>query len=90
MKEIIQKAIGDSMKDAVLIWRENSIFSDKGRVFLDAAALDYDAAVDIDGRIIDASGKEMDQNSKEYKAIVATAKKHARAQSALGSDILGS
>ncbi|MBE16065.1 MAG: hypothetical protein CL867_07425 [Cytophagaceae bacterium] len=89
MKEAINKAIAKAMMEPVKQARENSVFSNSGRVFLDAAAITYDASVS-DGKLIDASGKVMDESSPEYKAIVNMAKKQARAQSSIGSDLIGS
>ena len=89
MKEAIKKAIAKAMIEPVKQARENSVFSDSGRIFLDACALEYGAAVS-DGKLIDASGKVMDESSPEYKAIVNMAKIQARAQSSIGSDLIGS
>lgn len=89
MKEAIKKAIAKAMIEPVMQARENSVFGDEGRVFLDACASAYDASVS-DGKLIDASGKEMSADSSEYKAIVNMAKKQARAQSSIGSDLIGS
>jgi hypothetical protein len=69
--------------------RENSVFTDKGRVFLDAAASLYGAAVDMDGNIIDAKGKKMDESEPLFQIIVTSAKKQARAQSSIGGGLLG-
>lgn len=90
MEEIIKKAIAKALMEPVKQARENSVFSDKGRIFLDACALDYGAAVNSEGELIDANGKVMDKSSPEYENIVALAKKQARAQSAIGRDIIGS
>ena len=89
MQEAIKKAIAKAMIEPVKQARENSVFSDGGRVFLDACASTYDASVS-DGKLIDASGKVMDESSPEYKAIVNMAKIQARAQSSVGSDLIGS
>ena len=89
MKEAIKKAIAKAMIEPVKQARENSVFSDSGRVFLDACASTYDASVS-DGKLIDANGKVMDESSPEYKAIVNMAKKQARGESAIGRDIIGS
>jgi len=89
MKEAIKKAIAKAMIEPIKQARENSVFSDEGRVFLDACASTYDASVS-DGKLIDASGKVMDESSPEYKAIVNMAKIQARAQSSVGSDLIGS
>jgi hypothetical protein len=90
MKEVIKKAVVKAMMEPVKQARENSVFSDKGRIFLDACALDYGAAVNSEGELIDANGKVMDESSPEYKSIVALAKKQARGESAIGRDIIGS
>ena len=89
MQEAIKKAIAKAMIEPIKQARENSVFSDSGRVFLDAAAITYDASVS-GGKLIDASGKEMSADSPEYKAIVNIAKIQARAQSSIGSDLIGS
>ena len=89
MKDIIKKSIGEALHEPIMLARENSVFTDEGRIFLDAAAIDYGAAVNMQGDIIDAKGKKMDENSKEYKAIVATAKKQARGQSSIGGGLIG-
>jgi len=89
MKEAIKKAIVKAMMNPIMQARENSVFSNEGRVFLDACASTYDASVS-DGKLVDASGKVMDESSPEYKAIVNMAKKQARAQSSIGSDLIGS
>tara|TARA_R100000908_G_scaffold65260_1_gene53457 strand:+ start:342 stop:611 length:270 start_codon:yes stop_codon:yes gene_type:complete len=88
MKEAIKKAIAKAMIEPVMKARENSVFSDEGYVFLDACASTYDASVS-DGKLIDANGKVMDKSSPEYKAIVNMAKIQARAQSSVGSDLIG-
>jgi hypothetical protein len=89
MKEAIKKAISDALMEPVMFARENSVSTDEGRIFLDAAAIDYGAAVNMQGDIIDAKGKKMDENSKEYKDIVATAKKQARSESKIGGGLIG-
>jgi len=89
MQEAIKKAIAKAMIEPIKQARENSVFSDSGRVFLDAAAITYDASVS-GGKLSDASGNEMSADSPEYKAIVNIAKIQARAQSSIGSDLIGS
>jgi len=69
--------------------RENSVFTDEGRIFLDASASLYGAAVNDDGLIIDENGNVMTDKDRNYQIIINMAKKQARAQSALGSDLLG-
>tara|TARA_R100001510_G_C7612844_1_gene175853 strand:- start:486 stop:758 length:273 start_codon:yes stop_codon:yes gene_type:complete len=90
MEEIIKKAISDSVRETVMQARENSVFTDEGRIFLDASASLYGAAVNNDGLIIDENGNVMTDKDPNYQIIINTAKKQARAQSALGSDLLGS
>ncbi len=90
MEDIIKKAIAKVLPEHVMIIRENSVFHESGRIFLDAAAIGYGAAVNSNGEIIGMDGKKIDEGSDTFKSIVDTAKKHARAQSQLGSDLLGS
>ena len=90
MKDIISKAIAKNLSEPIGIIRENSVFHESGRIFLDAAALGYGAAVNSDGEIIGMDGKKIEEGSETFKNIVETAKKQARAQSSLGSDLLGS
>ena len=89
MKDIIKKSIGKALHEPIMQARENSVFTDKGRVFLDAAASLYGAAVDMQGNIIDAKGKKMDESDPLYQTIVSSAKKQARAQSSIGGGLLG-
>ena len=89
MKDIIKKSIGKALHGPIMQARENSVFTDKGRVFLDAAASLYGAAVDMDGNIIDAKGKKMDESEPLFQIIVTSAKKQARAQSSIGGGLLG-
>ena len=90
MKEAIKKELAKALSETIAQARENTIFTDEGRIFLDACALDYGAAVNSEGELIDANGKVMDESSPEYKSIVALAKKQARGESAIGRDIIGS
>ena len=89
MQEAIKKGLAKALSETIAQARENTIFTDKGRIFLDACALDYGAAVNSKGELIDANGKVMDESSPEYKSIVALAKKQARAQSHIGSWLNG-
>ena len=89
MEEIIKKAISESVREAVMEARENSVFTDKGRIFLDAAASLYGAAVDMEGNIIDAKGKKMNESDSLFNIIISSAKKQARAQSSIGGGLLG-
>ena len=89
MEEIIKKAISESVRETVMQARENSVFTDEGRIFLDASASLYGAAVNDDGLIIDENGNVMTDKDRNYQIIINMAKKQARAQSALGSDLLG-
>ena len=65
------------------------MFSEKGRIFLDASASLYGATVS-EGLLIDAKGKVMTEKDPDYKNIIRMAKKQARAESAIGRDIIGS
>ena len=89
MEEIIKKAIAKAMIEPVKQARENSVFGDKGRIFLDASASLYGATVS-EGLLIDAKGKIMTEKDPDYKNIIRMAKKQARAESAIGRDIIGS
>ena len=89
MEEIIKKAIAKAMIEPVKQARENSVFSEKGRIFLDASASLYGATVS-EGLLIDAKGKIMTEKDPDYKNIIRMAKKQARAESAIGRDIIGS
>ena len=89
MEEIIKKAIAKAMIEPVKQARENSVFSEKGRIFLDASASLYGATVS-EGLLIDAKGKVMTEKAPDYKNIIRMAKKQARAESAIGRDIIGS
>ena len=88
MEEIIKKAISESVRETVMQARENSVFTDEGRIFLDASASLYGAAVNDDGLIIDENGNVMTDKDRNYQIIINMAKKQARAQSALGRDLL--
>jgi len=90
MKEALKKALVDGLREHIEKAREKSIFTNEGRVFLDACALEYDAAVNSDGQIIKSDGTIMSKDDAEYKTIVEKAKKQARAQSSIGGNILGS
>ena len=89
MEEIIKKAIAKAMIEPVKQARENSVFSEKGRIFLDASASLYGATVS-EGLLIDAKGKVMTEKDPDYKNIIRMAKKQARAEAAIGRDIIGS
>ena len=89
MKDIIKKSIGKALHEPIMQARENSVFTDKGRIFLDAAASLYGAAVDMEGNIIDAKGKKMDESDSLFNIIISSAKKQARAQSSIGGGLLG-
>ena len=90
MKDIIKKAIGKALVEPIKQAREMSIFNDSGRIFLDATASLYGAAVNREGELIDANGKVMDEKHPDYQNIINAAKKQARAQSSIGSDLIGS
>ena len=83
-----QESHSDSVRETVMQARENSVFTDEGRIFLDASASLYGAAVNNDGLIIDENGNVMTDKDPNYQIII-NMKKQARAQSALGSDLLG-
>ena len=89
MEEIIKKAISESVREAVMEARENSIFTDRGRIFLDATASLYGASVNSDGLLIDENGNVMTDKNPDYQNIINMAKKQARAQSAIGRELLG-
>lgn len=89
MEEVIKKAIAKALMEPVKQARENSVFSDKGRIFLDASASLYGASVS-DGLLIDAKGNIMTEKDPDYNNIIRMAKKQARAESAIGRDIIGS
>ena len=89
MEKIIKKAIAKALVEPVMEARENSVFSDKGRIFLDASASLYGATVS-EGLLIDAKGNVMTQRNPDYQNIIRMAKKQARAESAIGRDIIGS
>jgi len=78
MKEAFKKALTDALREDLPKVREASIFTDKGRIFLDAAALDYGAAVNSDNQIIKEDGTVMSEKDPDYKNIVEAAKKQAR------------
>ena len=89
MQEEIKKALTKALADAVAQAREMSIFTDDGRIFLDATAMLYGAAVNNKGEIIKENGEVMKENDPDYLSIVNTAKKHARAQSHIGRNLNG-
>lgn len=89
MEEIIKKAIAKALMEPVKQARENSVFGEKGRIFLDASASLYGASVS-DGLLIDAKGNIMTEKDPDYNNIIRMAKKQARAESAIGRDIIGS
>lgn len=85
---MLQKSVGDATRDYVLKARENSVFTEQGRIFLDAAAMTYGAHVE-DGKLVDARGVEIDEMHPDYTSIVNMAKKQARAESRIGRDLIG-
>ena len=89
VKDMLQKSVGDATRDFVLKAREHSIFTEQGRIFLDAAAMSYDAFVNEDGKLVDARGREIDEMHSDYTSIVNMAKKQARAESPIGRDLIG-
>jgi hypothetical protein len=90
MKEAIKKELAKALSETIAQARENTIFTDEGRIFLDACALDYGAAVNSEGQIIKENGEVMEENDPDYQAIIGKAKKQARAQSHIGRNIIGS
>lgn len=89
MKDIIKKSIGKALHEPIMLARENSVFTDDGRIFLDAAASLYGAAVDMQGDIIDAKGKKIDDSDPLFQIIVSSAKKQARSESKIGGGLIG-
>tara|TARA_R110002020_G_scaffold82853_1_gene205371 strand:- start:306 stop:578 length:273 start_codon:yes stop_codon:yes gene_type:complete len=89
MKDIIKKSIGKALREPIMLARENSVFTDDGRVFLDAAASVYGAAVNMQGDIIDAKGKKIEESDPFYKLIISSAKKQARSESKIGGGLIG-
>ena len=89
MREAIKKTLAKALFEPVMKARERSVFIDKGRVFLDATALAYGAAVNRENQLIDADGKVMDENHEDYRAIMSRAKKQARAESPIGRSLIG-
>lgn len=89
MQEAIKKALKEALGETIAQARENTIFTDKGRIFLDACALDYGAAVNSKGEIIKENGEVMKEDDPDYQAIISKAKKQARAQSHIGSWLNG-
>lgn len=90
MQEAVKKELAEAVRETVMEARENSVFTSKGRMFLDANASAYGAAVNAEGQLIDASGKVMDEKHPDYQTIINMAKRQARAQSSIGRDLLGS
>lgn len=89
MEKAIKKDLADAMRETIMTARENSIYNDKGRVFLDGAASGYGAAVNVDGLLIDADGNVMTEKHADYNTIIEKAKQLARDQSSIGADLLG-
>ena len=89
MQDALKKALADAMREHIAKAREGSIFTDKGRMFLDATAMLYGAAVNSKGELIDADGKVMKEDNPDYQNIIRMAKKQARAESSIGRDIVG-
>lgn len=90
MKDAVKKELTKSLRKGILQVREMSIFTDDGRMFLDASAMLYGASVNNKNEIIKEDGSVMSQDEPDYKSIVNSAKKQARAESRIGSDIIGS
>jgi len=89
MKEAIKKELTKALADAVAQAREMSIFTDDGRIFLDATAMLYGAAVNGKGQIVKEDGEVMSEDDPDYQAIISKAKKQASAQSRIGGWLNG-
>lgn len=89
MKEAINKALAAALAEPIKQAREMSIFTDEGRIFLDACALQYDAAVNGKGQIVKENGEVMSEDDPDYQAIISKAKKQASAQSRVGGWLNG-
>jgi hypothetical protein len=89
MKEAIKKELTKALADAVAQAREMSIFTDDGRMFLDATAMLYGAAVNNQNQIIKENGEVMSEEDPDYQTIINIAKKQARAQSRIGGELSG-
>jgi len=78
-EEAILKKLAVPLKAA----RENSIYSDEGRIFLVAAAFpNYE--VDKEGNILLKNGSKMSSNHPDYESIIESAKKQAGNESSAG------
>lgn len=89
VKDMLRKTVGEVARDHVMKARESSVFTEQGRIFLDAAAMAYDAHIDEDGNIVDARGTVLDDKNPDYVAIVNIAKRQARAESPIGRELIG-
>lgn len=66
------------------IARENSIYSDEGRIFLVAAADAIGYSVDSESNILLKNGSKMSSNHPDYESIIESAKKQAGNESSIG------
>lgn len=89
MEKAINKALAAALAEPIKQAREMSIFTDEGRIFLDACALQYDAAVNSRGQIVKENGEVMSEDDPDYQAIISKAKKQASAQSRIGGWLNG-
>lgn len=64
--------------------RENSIYSDEGRIFLVAAADAIGYSVDSESNILLKNGAKMDSKHPDYISIIESAKKQAGNESSVG------
>ena len=64
--------------------RENSIYSDEGRIFLVAAADAIGYSVDSESNILLKNGSKMSSNHPDYESIIESAKKQAGNESSVG------
>lgn len=64
--------------------RENSIYSDEGRIFLVAAADAIGYSVDSESNILLKNGAKMDSKHPDYISIIESAKKQAGNESSIG------
>ena len=90
MKEALKKQLAESFGDYVRRAREMSIFTEDGRMFLDASAMLYGASVNMKNEIIKENGQVMKEDDPNYHRIISMAKKQARVESRIGRDIIGS
>ena len=88
--DIVKKEIAKATREPIMQARKESVFSERGRIFLDAAAMLYEASVNSDGILLDKDGNVMTKQHPDYDTIVSMAQQQAMNESSIGSDILGS